>query len=96
MEINPSFFFIFLFSLFFYFLFFYIQESTENVQAEGASANHGNAAMQSPHKGVRAKHSRARGCVHVLRICVCICVCIYIYIYIYIYYIGEPSTRACT
>ena len=77
MEVNPSFFFIFLFFLFFIFYFFYTQESTENVQAEGASANHGNAAMQSPHKGVRAKHSRARESVHVLRVRVCVCVCVY-------------------
>lgn len=37
----------------------------ENVQTEGAShANHGNAATQSRHKGVRAR-SRARGRAHV-------------------------------
>lgn len=64
MKVNPFFF----VSLFF---FFFTQESTENVQAEGASANHSNVAMQSPHKVVRAKHSRARGCVH-------ICVCVYV------------------
>lgn len=60
MKVNP-FFFVSLFFLFF----FFTQESTENVQAEGASANHSNVAMQSPHKVVRAKHSRADAYIYV-------------------------------
>lgn len=52
--------------LHFSFFFFFIQESTENVQAEGASANHGNAAMQSPRKGVRANiHVHADAYIYV-------------------------------